>query len=323
MTNHRPIGLLSIVSPVYRAENIIDELIKRISEEVKKIDLVKNFEILLIEDGSPDDSWKKIEENCKKFNYVKGIKLSRNFGQHFAITAGLDKALGDYVIVMDCDLQDNPKYIKDLLDKAIQGFDVVYTVKKHREHSFFKNLTASLFNKFFNFLLENSNLQGSNEIGAYSILSRKVVNEYKKFGDYNRHYLSVVRWLGFDFTFLHIEHSRRFEGESSYNLRKLLSHALNGIISQSNKLLYLNTYFGFFISFISFCFGLYQIISYFTTGRQNGWTSLIVAIFFSLGILLISLGIVGIYIGKVFEQVKGRQKYIVDSQLNFNIKNDK
>ena len=137
--------LISVVSPVYRAEAIIDELVLRISEELNKI--TTSYEIILVEDGSPDNSWKKIESQCASDLRVKGIQLSRNFGQHFAITAGIEHAKGGYIVVMDCDLQDDPKYIQQLFNTARLGNDIVFTKKITREHSTFKNLMAHLFNR--------------------------------------------------------------------------------------------------------------------------------------------------------------------------------
>lgn len=306
---------ISIVSPVYLAEKIVDQLVKQIAREVSK--LTTDFEIILVEDGSPDNSWEKIVENCQKYDFVKGVKLSRNFGQHPAVTAGLDLAEGDYVVVMDCDLQDDPKYIAQLLNKSQEGFDIVFTHKEGRKHSFFKNATATIFNYIFNYLIDNKRFKGSNNVGSYSLLTRKVVLAFRRFNDYQRHYLMVLRWLGYSHAFIKIKHLERFEGKSSYNLKTLVEHAIQGITSQSDKLLRLNIYVGFIIAFIAFIAGVIIISLYFTSGLMNGWTSLIVTLFFALGIILISIGIVGIYIGKIFEQVKDRPKYLIDNKLNF------
>src|SRR3990172_5559993 len=142
---------LSIVSPVYRAEEIVDELVARIALEVSRFET--NYEIILVDDGSPDNSWRRIEENCRMNSRVKGIKLSRNFGQHHAIAAGLAESKGAYVVVMDCDLQDNPGYIQQLVRKAKDGVDIVYTVKQERNHGRIKNLFAEMFHRIFNWLV--------------------------------------------------------------------------------------------------------------------------------------------------------------------------
>ncbi|MBA3828694.1 MAG: glycosyltransferase family 2 protein [Taibaiella sp.] len=306
--------LLSIVSPVYKAEKIVHELVKRITEEVTKI--TDDFEIILVEDGSPDDSWGRIEEVCTKDKRVKGIKLSRNFGQHFAITAGIENALGNYVVVMDCDLQDDPVYIPVLYKKSCEGFDIVYTYKNDRVHGFWKNITANFFNTIFNSLIDNKDWKSHSNVGSFSLLTRKAVDAFCSYNDYQRHYLMVLRWIGFNNTYVEIEHKKRYEGKSSYNFSKLLLHALNGVTSQSDKLLRINVTIGIFLSILSFISIIIIIFLYFVVGFMSGWASLIVVLLFSTGILLTSVGISGIYIGKTFEQTKNRPKFLIDKRLN-------
>lgn len=305
---------VSIVSPVYRAEKIVDELVRRIKLEIEKI--TPDFEIILVEDGSPDASWEKIKENCKKDSRVKGIKLTRNFGQHFAISAGLEASKGDYVIVMDCDLQDDPVYFPQMLKKAEEGYKIILTSKNERKHSFFKNLISKLFYIVFNFLADNKASEASGKVGSYSLISREVVNEYIKIGDYKRHYLMLLRWLGFEIAYIPIEHNKRFEGNSSYNLKKLMIHALDGITAQSDKLLRLTAIFGFLLSLISIIATLFVIVSYLISPFQAGWASLFVLTLFIGGMIILSIGISGIYIGRIFEQTKNRAKYIVDKKCN-------
>jgi glycosyltransferase involved in cell wall biosynthesis len=306
--------MLSIISPVYKAEKIVDELINRIIIEAEKI--TKNFEIILVEDGSPDNSWDRILDNCKKDQRVKGIKLSRNFGQHYAITAGVHNAIGDYIVVMDCDLQDDPIYIKDLYKKALEGYDIVYTVKNKRNHDWLKNITAIIFNRIFNWLIDNKNWKSSAYVGSYSLISKKVAAEYKNYKDYRRHYLMILRWLGFQYSFVNIEHKERYEGKSTYSFSKLINHAIDGITSQSDKLLRLTIVFGFILSFLSILCGLIILISALFNNYQPGWASLSVLILFVAGLIITSIGILGIYIGKIFEQTKGRPLYLVDKRVN-------
>jgi glycosyltransferase involved in cell wall biosynthesis len=306
--------LISIVSPVYRAEKIVDTLVAAISKEMSKI--TAEYEIILVEDGSPDNSWEKISENCKKDPRVKGIKLSRNFGQHFAITAGIENALGSYIVIMDCDMQDDPAYLPQLYAKAQEGYDIVYTLKKNRKHNFWKNVTARLFNRVFNYLVDNKSWKSDNQVGSYSMISRKVAEAFKRYSDYQRHYLMVLRWLGFKSAFVEIEHKERLEGRSSYNLSSLLLHALNGITSQSDKLLRINVTIGLLLSFLSFLGILVIAFLYFMHGFLSGWASTMVLLLFSTGVILTSIGIAGIYIGKTFEQTKNRPKYIIDLFLN-------
>lgn len=304
---------ISIVSPVYGAENIIEALVGRIEEEVSKVS--DTYEIILIEDASPDGSWEVIQRICSWNTHVKGVKLSKNFGQHNAIRSGIDLASGDVCIVMDCDLQDNPIYIKDLLSKWEEGNDIVYTVKETRKHSVFKNLAATVFNKMFNYFA--SEVSSYNNVGSYSLISRKVMNAFKQYKDHQIHYLLVLRWLGFTSDYIRIEHSDRYEGKSSYTLKKLFDHAMVGIIYQSDKLLKISIYLGFVISMLSILSIILVVILYFYSGFQSGWASLFVMISFFAGIILIAIGVLGLYIGKLFEQVKDRPKYLIDEKLNF------
>jgi len=306
--------LLSIVSPVYRAEKIIPELVRRISEGATK--LINDFEIVLVEDGSPDNSWKAIEDVCARDTRIKGIKLSRNFGQHYAITAGLSFSKGDYVIVMDCDLQDNPEYIETLYQKALEGYDIVLTRKEKREHSLFKNAMASLFFVIFNYLSDNKSVDANKYSGSYSLMSRKAVDAFLSIKEFHRHYLMVVQMLGFKKTYIDIKHDARFEGKTSYTFSKLVKHAVNGITSQSDKLLRISVSIGFIMFLLSVLWAAFIIIKYFTTGLLSGYASVMVSILLGTGMILISIGITGIYIGKIFEQAKGRPLFIVDKSIN-------
>lgn len=305
---------LSIVSPVYRAEKIVDELVKRIRIEAEKI--TEDYEIILVEDCGPDNSWEKIKENCKIDKRVKGIKLSRNFGQHYAITAGLSASNGDYVIVMDCDLQDDPIYFQSLLEKVNEGCEIVYTYKKQREHGWFKNLTAFVFFRIYNFLVDSPILKGKYNVGTYSIISRKVVDAYLQVGDYRRHYLSLLRWVGFESSSIIIEHQSRFEGKSSYSWNKLITHAIDGIISQSDKILRLTAVFGFILSSISFFAAISIVISYFLRPFQAGWPSMMVLLLLVGGLIITSIGVSGLYIGKIFEQTKNRPLFVIQKKYN-------
>ena len=305
---------LSVVSPVYKAEKIVPELVKRIAEACAQI--TPDFEIVLVEDGSPDNSWCAIENECAEHPYVKGVKLSRNFGQHYAITAGLSIAKGDYAAVMDCDLQDNPKYLAELYEKAKEGNDVVLTYKTRRQHSVFKNITAPIFFAIFNFLIDNKELDASKNVGSYSMLSRKAVDAFLAMTEYHRHYLMVLRTIGFKKTYVEVEHDKRFEGKSSYTFSKLLGHALDGITSQSDKLLRVSAAAGFGLCVLSLLWAAYIVFQYFHTGLLNGYASIMGFQLLSTGVILIFLGVTGLYIGKIFTQVKQRPLYIVDKTIN-------
>jgi glycosyltransferase involved in cell wall biosynthesis len=306
--------LISVVSPVYLAEKIVDELARRIAEEVSKV--TSEFEIILVEDGSPDNSWEKIEALCLADTKITGIKLSRNFGQQYAITAGLEAAKGDYVVVMDCDLQDDPQYIADFYNEIRKGYDLIYAVKLGREHGVVKNLMASFFYLILNFFAESKISAGDRNIGAYSMLSRKVVNAFMQIKDYQRHYLLVLGLLGFKAGYVQVVHQKRFEGKSSYNLSKLIQLAIDGLTSQSDIPLKVSILLGFICFCISLIGGVAYTISYIIQGSLPGYTSLIVVLLFSTGVILMSIGILGLYIGKIFAQVKNRPLYFIDKKIN-------
>ena len=300
---------LSIVSPVYAAEDIIDELVRQITEVLHSIKM--SYEIILVEDGSPDASWDAIVRNCRKNAKVKGIKLSRNFGQHNAITAGLNAAMGTHVIVMDCDLQDNPKYIPDLLKKTNEGFDIVFTYAEARWHSGFRKLTSFFYNSLLRRIADRRGFV--KHIGNYTLLSRKAVNAFLRFNDAERHYLMVLRWLGFDYTFLEVQHQARFAGESSYNFAKLLRLSLTGFTYQSSKLLNYMAFAGLMVQKIALIAAL--LLFFFHKGTDIRYLALL--ILFCTGCLLMASGVLGIYLGKVFNEVRHRPLYLVDKKVNF------
>lgn len=310
-------ALVSVVSPVYGAEKIVEELVRRLVEVLESLSL--DYEIVLVEDGSPDNSWVEVVKACQDNDRVKGVKLSRNFGQHYAISCGLKMARGDYVIVMDCDLQDDPKYIPELIDKAEHGAEIVYTTKIKRRHSFFKNITAKMYTRVFNFLSDSN--ESREDVGSYSLLTRKVVEAFNQIADQRRHYLLIVRLLGFKTAYLQIEHQPRFQGRSSYNFFKLMSHAIDGITSQSDKLLRLSIYIGIFFSLIAFVGAFWTVYMALFNELNPGWPSLFVMSLFSLGVVEISIGVLGLYVSRIYEQTKNRPLYFVDRTLNFRCVN--
>lgn len=307
-----PVPVISIVSPVYRAEGVIVELVRRIRREVSP--LTEEFEIVLVDDGSPDRAWERIEDCCRADSRVRGIKLSRNFGQHAAITAGLAYARGDWVVVMDCDLQDNPRYIPELYKAAVAGAEIVYTVREKREYGVVKNAFAHLFFRAFNWL--SSVDKTDPRVGTYSMLSRRVVEKFLQLQDVHRHYLLLLRWLGFPSTSIPIQHEPRFEGRSSYSFTTLLRHAINGVVSHSDRLLYLAVGVGFTFLALSILGAVFLVVAYFQYGFLAGWTSTVVLILLTTSIILLSIGTAGIYVGKIFEQVKKRPLYLVEQIQN-------
>jgi len=277
----------------------------------------ENFEILMINDASPDDAWERIEELAQNDSRVKGINLSRNFGQHHAITAGLDYARGEWIVVMDCDLQDQPEEIAKLYAKAQEGYDIVFGRRAKRQDSYFKRLSSRLFYRLYDYLTDSHT---DSSIANYSILSHKVLKALRRYREQNRSYGLFVNMLGFKRVNIDIVHSKRAEGKSSYTLNKLINLAIDGIVSQSNKPLKLSIKFGFLLSFITIVYALWLVFRHTVYGiTVEGWTSVMVSIYFIAGLLFLNMGFLGLYIGKIFDETKSRPLYIV-SQTTKSIK---
>lgn len=303
---------LSVVSPVYRAENIVSELVKQVREAVQTI--TDDFEIILVNDASPDASWEKIKDECQIDKRVKGINLSRNFGQHYAITAGLNYAKGEWVVVMDCDLQDRPDEIPNLYRKAQEGYDSVFAQRKVRNDGFLKKNLSRLFYKLFSYLTETKQ---DASVANFGIYHHKVIEALLSMKDQIRFFPTMVQWVGFRKYYLPVKHSERFEGKSSYNFKGLFKLALNSILAFSDKPLRLTVKLGFSIALISFIVMLIYFIMYLTGAiKVLGFTSLIISFWFLSGIIIFILGFVGLYIGKVFEKVKDRPNFIVKDEVN-------
>jgi dolichol-phosphate mannosyltransferase len=304
---------LSIVSPVYKADGIIEKLIDEIHQQVAKITV--NYEIILVEDHSPDHSWSIIEKICKRDKKVIGIKLSRNFGQHYAITAGLEQANGEWVVVMDCDLQDRPQEIPNLFEYAINNnYQLVFARRAIRQDNWLKRLSSKIFYKVFSYLTDTDQ---DPAIANFGIYSRKVTQAILSMQDHIRYFPTMSQWVGFRKGYLDVEHSRREEGKSSYTLWKLIQLAVDNMIAFSDKPLWLAIRLGFFIACIAALIGGYYIIQYFRGEIiVLGYASLMISIWFLSGITILVLGVVGVYVGKSFEKVKGRPLYIIEKTLN-------
>ena len=306
--------MISVVIPIYLAQNIIAELLNRLFCTLNK--LPDSWEIILVDDGSNDYSWHQISKLADTEQKIKAIRFSRNFGQHQAITAGLRYSKGDFVIVMDCDLQHSPEEIPRLLEKIQEGYAVVYASNYKRKHSFVRNLLANFFKQVFNWLSNDS--KTNLKYCSFTCLSRKAVDLFLEIKDQHRHYLLILSWLGLPSAEVTVDHHPRHSGKSSYSYYKLFKHALNGISSQSVRLLYLSITVGISYLLGAFIYSSYLIFNYFNNGLKEGWTSLMVMILFSTGFILLSLGITGIYLGKVFEQVKSRPLYIINETKNID-----
>jgi dolichol-phosphate mannosyltransferase len=303
---------LSVVSPVYRGEKMLSELVERIHKAISP--LTDNYEIVLVNDCSPDNSWECISEICKVDKKVKGINLSRNFGQPYAITAGLTYAKGNYIAVIDCDLQNKPEDLPAMYQKALEGYDVVSARRVVREDTFMKRMSSAIFHRVYDFL---SGFDTDNAVAEFGIYSRKIVDVYCSIPEYSRSFVELIHTLGFKKTTVDVLHDHRLEGKSSYNLYRLLKLSYDSIISNSNRPLHLAVALGLMMSILSFLMAIYNIFAKFMgLNEVEGYTSTIFSIWFVGGLLLLMMGVLGLYIGKIFDQVKGRPVFIVSDTLN-------
>jgi dolichol-phosphate mannosyltransferase len=299
---------LSIVIPVYNESSLIDELVKRVKTNVKLI--TEDYEIIIVDDGSQDNTWNSIENEAKSENRIKGIKFSRNFGHHYAITAGLHNSIGEWVVVMDGDLQDRPEVIPDLYNKAQEGFDVVFVSRQNRPEKLYYRIAQKIF---YWILRSLSGLDFDSRQANFSIINKKVVDAFKKFPENARFYGSTIKWLGFNRSFILADHGVRHSGKPSYTIRKRFKLASDIILSFSERPLKVAVTFGLVVTLSSIIMSIWLII-----GALNfnfsvlGWPSIMTSIFFLGGSILTVLGIIGIYLGRVFNQVKSRPLYIID-----------
>ena len=303
--------MISIVSPVYRAEKILPILVSEINLVMERIG--EDYEIILVDDRSPDNSWEVMNVLSSQNPKIKSIRLSRNFGQHSAIFAGLTRAKGDWVVVMDCDMQDQPKEIAKLYKKALEGYDIVLGQRENRKDKFLKKLTSRLFYKVFNYL---SGANFDNNVANFGIYHQKTIKSILDMGDYVKFFSLFINWIGFKSISIPIEHGEREEGKSTYSVGRLFKQAFNVIISFSDKPLRLFINFGLSISVLSFIVGIYYLYLA-LTGKiaQPGFSSLILSIWFLSGIIISGIGIVGVYLGKTFDQAKGRPTFIIDEEV--------
>lgn len=302
---------ISAVIPVYGCRAALPELHQRLGKALSEI--TEDYEIILVNDNCPQNSWEVIEELCRNDNHVKGIELSRNFGQMKAILAGLDYATGDWIVVMDCDLQDRPEEIKRLYAKAQEGYDVVFARRKKRKDSKVKVFLANQFYKLYRFATDG-NYDGA--ICNFSIVRRDVIQNYCKMREQHRGYVMYIRWLGYRQAVIDVEHNERYEGKSSYDLKKRINMAIELLTSQSDKVLRMFVGLGFSMSLVAF-FAIIGLVIYHFVGQVSvGWTSLIATNVLVGGIVIMVIGVVGIYVGNIFMQTKGRPLYVVRQILN-------
>ena len=299
---------ISVVIPVYRAESCLEELYRRLKAVLEP--LTADFEIMLVEDCGGDRSWPLIVELAQRDPRVKGIQFSRNFGQHYGITAGLDRCNGDWVVVMDCDLQDRPEEIPRLYAKAQEGHEIVVARRGKRSDPLLKRFSSWLYYSVFSWLAD---MDYDPQAGNFRILSRKVINNYRNMRERSRFFGSLINWMGFPFTSIDVQHDERFAGDSSYTFGKLWRLGAETIIAYSDKPLRIAVRLGFFIATCAFLYGIYILFrALFHGSPVTGWSSLIVSIYFMGGVIVAILGILGIYLGKTYDETKCRPLYVIN-----------
>ena len=303
---------ISIIVPVYKSKAIIPTFVERVLRNISEI--TPNFEIIFIDDGCPENSWESIQIVTTALNNVKGIQLSRNFGQNAAISAGLKMAKGKWVVVMDCDLQDRPEEISKMYNKALEGFEIVVGKIKRKRVNIYRKFESYFFYGIFNYL---TGIKANSNVGNFGIYHSKVIKAYLKLEEDNKSFGAIILWSGFKRTEIEIDNDFRFSGKSSYTLYKKLRLAFNTIISFSDRFLIFVLAIGLISTISAMLFIGYFLWQLWHFGRPlSGWTSTILSIYFSMGVIVSVIGLVGLYIGKIFNQVKQRPQYIISNQLN-------
>lgn len=306
---------LSIVIPIYNEQGVIDELHRRLSHVMSTLGIT--YEFVFVNDGSKDQSIAMLKALAEQDAHVKVIDFARNFGHQVAITAGMEHAQGDAVVVIDADLQDPPEVIGQMLDKWREGYDVVFAIREKRHgETVFKKLTAAAF---YRLLRRITNVDIPVDTGDFRLMSRRAIEAMKLFSERNRFVRGLVSWIGFRQTGVTFVRAERFAGETKYPFKKMLRFALDGIVSFSYLPLQVATYFGFITSGLSFL-GILGVLylRLFTQETITGWASMMIIVLFLGGIQMITLGIIGEYIGRMYDEIKRRPLYLVQEWVGFS-----
>lgn len=297
---------ISVVVPLYMCSESVEELTSRLKTVFSTI--TERYEIILVNDGSPQNDWQIAQRLATEDGHIISVNLSRRFGQHIAITAGLNYCRGSWIVVMDGDLQDKPEFIPNLYAKAQEGYDVVFARRAERKDTFIKKLTSKWFLKIFNYLAGS---EGDSTLSNFGIYSKQVIDNYLKFGEHYRIFPLLVKWQGFNIATIDVDHGERLYGKSSYNYPMLFSLALDVVVSHTNKPLKMSIQFGFLLALFSLTYLCWLVIRKFIFDVPLGWTSIMTSIFFVGGLLFANIGLLGLYIGKIYDETKGRPLFLV------------
>lgn len=312
--------ICSVVVPVYNEEEVVNECYNRLKKVMDSTN--EKYEIIFVNDGSRDKTKELVKEICSADENVKFIDFSRNFGHQSAITAGMNYSVGQAVVVIDADLQDPPEVILDMLSKWKEGYQVVYGKRLKREgESIFKKATAKVF---YRLLARLTEVDIPVDAGDFRLIDRKVCDALNKLDEKNRYVRGIISWLGFNTTYVEFVREKRYAGKTKYPLRKMIKFATDAVVSFSYKPLRLTSYIGVFLSGASF---VYLIVMLFlklfnVMDTVQGWTSLVAISLFFNGIVLLVLGIMGEYVGRIYDEVKARPLYVVNEFVNFNGKEE-
>ncbi len=299
---------LSIVSPVYRADSLVEPLVERCRAVAEQI--TPNYEIILVEDRSPDDSWGMILKSARDHPEVRGLRMCKNFGQQPAIHAGLDAARGEWVVVLDCDLQDPPEEILKLYAKAQEGYEIVHASRQQRQDNWLKRAGSYAFNRLLGYLTDTVQ---DPTVGNFVIIHRKVVDTLNGLSECERYFPWLLQWVGYRRTKIPIAHCDRADGHSSYSFRKRVRLATDTVLAHSDKPLRVTVLGGVGVTMASIAgAALLVLLYFFGTIVAPGWASLATLVSFFSGVLISVLGMVGLYLGKTFQLVKARPNYIID-----------
>lgn len=307
--------LISIVLPVYNEEEVLDEFFLRLKTVISNLNY--EWEIIFVDDGSKDASWKKILSFCEKEAIFKGIRFSRNFGHQIAISAGIEFAKGDSVVIMDTDLQDLPELIPTLIEKWEEGYEVVYAIRKGRKDNLFKRTTAYFFYRILNLISEQPIPQ---DTGDFRLLDRAAVDALKRLKEKNRYMRGLTSWIGFSHIGIPFQREERRKGKSGYPLSKMINFAIDGILSFSTFPLKISSYLGFFMCIFSFVYLSRVLIQKFILKDPHlilGWTSLIASILLIGGLQFLILGIQGEYIARILNETRERPLYLIKEKRGF------
>jgi dolichol-phosphate mannosyltransferase len=300
---------LSVVIPVYNCAGCLEELHARLTASLREV--TPDYEIVLVDDRSTDAAWEILRRLAGEDPRLRIVRLSRNFGQHAAITAGLARSTGAWTVVMDCDLQEPPEEIPRLYAKAQEGYEIVRATREGRRHSAFRRVSATLYRRML------SEREGEIEFSTLSIISRKVVDTFLLLRDRDREYQLVLDWLGFSQASISFAHADRAgDSPSTYGLRELVGVALDGMFFRTTVLLRWIVFAGFCIAGAGGVMAIYAVFSRYVEDTPPGYTSIVVLLLLLSGFIIIALGIVGLYIGRIFDQVKGRPLFVVDEQID-------